>query len=480
MPNRDLVLLAIDDSTILQLMQRALNAASYETAVASDRLALDKIIQDTIPALIIVGEQFDSIPGVNSAREILERFPTMPILVYTEQESSVLYKEIIQTGLSGCLCPPLRNDDIIGAVERSLNRARNLGDWLRRQVKQTTASLEKRATMSESELKRYEYIFSNIQDGVVILDSKNRIQLINRAMEVAFDLLGKKSKGIIFSETIDHPDMNSLLKRSEEIPIKYHEISFDDGRIYNAQYTPLGEIGSVITMQEISYLKQLDRMKNEFVNTISHDLRSPLTSVLGYTELIQRVGPLNEQQVQFLDRICSSVESITSLVNDLLDLSRLEAGFDTRREVVNFENILRFALGTIGSQLQLKKISLETDIGKSLPEMRGNPIRLRQLLDNLLGNAIKYSPENSTIRVSLHAEDNQIILSIIDQGSGIPHAEQARIFEKFYRASNVPDEVGGSGLGLAIVKSIVDSHQGRIWVESAFGQGSTFIVVLPA
>jgi two-component system, OmpR family, phosphate regulon sensor histidine kinase PhoR len=480
MPKRDLILLALDDSTILQLMQRALKAASYETANASNRTTLNKIVQETVPALIMLGEQFDDVPGVKLAREILERFPTMPVLIYADRESLLLYKEVMQAGLSGCLYPPLRNDDITGSVERSLQRARNLGDWLRREVKRTTASLERRATLSESELKRYEFIFANIQDGVLILDEDGRIQLSNRAMELAFDLPGKDVRGRSVSEVIHHPDMDSLLKRAQDLPLKYHEINFDDGRIYNAQFTPIGGFGSVITVQDISYLKQLDRMKNEFVHTISHDLRSPLTSVLGYTELIRRVGSLNEQQIEFLGRIRSSVDSITALVNDLLDLSRLEAGFDTRREFVHLENILRFALDTMEGQFKVNGLSLKLDIGKELPELRGNPIRLRQLLDNLISNAIKYSPESSTIDVSLHAEENQIIFSVTDKGIGIPQSEHMRIFEKFYRASNVPDQVGGSGLGLAIVKSIVDSHQGRIWVESSMGKGSTFFVVLPA
>ena len=480
MPKRDLVLLALDDPTILQLMQRALKAASYETAAASNRTAFNKIIQETVPALIMIEEQFDDLPGVMIAREILERFPTMPILIYAERESLLLYKEIVQSGLSGCLYPPLRNDDITGSVERSLMRARNLGDWLRREVKRTTASLERRASISESELKRYEFIFANIQDGVLILDEESRIQLSNRAMDVAFDLPGKEIRGKLVSDVINHPDVDLLLNRAHDLPLKYHEINFDDGRIYNAQYTPIGGFGSVITMQDISYLKQLDRMKNEFVHTISHDLRSPLTSVLGYTELIKRIGSLNDQQIEFLDRIRSSVESITSLVNDLLDLSRLEAGFDTRRELVHLENILKFALDTMEGQFKLNGLGLQLDIGNDIPELRGNPIRLRQLLDNLLSNAIKYSPKGSKISVSLHSEDSQIIFSVADNGVGIPPSEQARIFEKFYRASNVADQVGGSGLGLAIVKSIVDSHQGRTWVESNMGTGSTFFVVLPA
>jgi signal transduction histidine kinase len=111
--------------------------------------------------------------------------------------------------------------------------------------------------------------------------------------------------------------------------------------------------------------------------------------------------------------------------------------------------------------------------------MRGNPIRLRQMLDNLLGNAIKYTPEGGDISIEMKAQSEQVILRLLDSGPGIPPSDQPHIFEKFYRAGNVPKGVGGSGLGLAIVKSIVDSHHGRIWVESLLGQGSTFTVVLP-
>lgn len=479
MTERDLILLALDNDTVLQLMQRALNAVGYETAIAQDREAIEKIIIESVPALALIEETFDSKPGINSAREILERFPTIPILIYAENESTTLYRQILHHNLSGCLVPPLRSEDITGAVTRSLKQARNMGDWLRREVKRTTASLEKRATMSEAERKRFEFIFENIQDGVVIMDTDRRIQLINKAMEVAFDISGEKYRGKPVSDVLSHPEADALLQRADTLPIKFHEVNFDDGRVYNAQYTPLGDFGSVITMQDISFLKQLDRMKSDFVNTVSHDLRSPLTAVLGYTDLVERTGPLNEQQSEFLNRIRSSMGSITSMVNELLDLSRLEAGFDTRREMVHFDKALNIALETIRNQLHLKKISLESDIAEDLPQLPGNPIRLRQLLNNLLENAVKYSPKNSTIRVSLNSENDQIIFSLSDEGPGIPQAEQPRIFEKFYRASNVPKETSGSGLGLAIIKSIVEAHQGRIWVESVLDEGTTFIVVLP-
>ncbi len=133
----------------------------------------------------------------------------------------------------------------------------------------------------------------------------------------------------------------------------------------------------------------------------------------------------------------------------------------------------------LGSLITKKHLQLEKDISSNLPALHANPIRIRQMLDNLIGNAIKYTPKDGTIRISLRAEDRQLIFEISDTGPGIPLNEQFRIFEKFYRASNVLNGPKGSGLGLAIVKSIVENHQGRVWVKSTLGNGSTFMVVLP-
>ena len=481
MPEHDLILVALDNPSTLHLMERALRAASYEPILASDLASMNLALQVSIPALIIIGERFDEVSGVKIISDILGRFPTMPILAYLERGSIEQVKRLWDLGAIGCLMPPLRNDDIVGTVERSLKRARQLGDWLRSEVKRTTASLEHRAKISESELGRYEKIFENVQDGIIIIDEAGNIQLANRVIIDVFQLRDTVDwKGQPVQEVFSHPDMNALFKRAQTVPLKYHEINFDDGRVFNAQYTFIAGIGAVITMQDISYLKRLDQVKSEFVHTVSHDLRSPLTSVLGYAELIRRIGPLSDQQDQFLGRIRSSVESITALVNDLLDLSRLEAGFDMRRETVRLDNILSYALDTLESQFTLNNIKLQLSVASELPELRANPIRLRQLLDNLVGNALKYTPAGGEISISLQAEDHQIILMVADTGPGIPQEEQGRIFDKFYRATNVPGGVEGSGLGLAIVKSIVASHNGRIWVESSVGHGARFFVVLPA
>lgn len=480
MAKHDLILLALNPSPALDLMDRALRAAGYEVAIVHDMEGLNKCLQEFSPALALIGEKFSGKNGFSVSEDLLGRFPSMPILLYAEQDTTGLAKAVLKAGLSGYLYPPLRIDDIVGTVNRSMARARQLGDWLRREVKMTTASLAKKAEISEAERQKLEAIISNIQDGVIVLDNKQKIVIINRSLRDIFNLNDEIFNGKLVTDVISNHDLRALLMRTNESTLQYHEVNFDDGRVFNAQYAPIPGVGAAITMQDISYLKELDRLKNDFVHTVSHDLRSPLTAVLGYTELIERTGPLSENQQEFLHRIQGSVQHITALVNDLLDLGRLEAGFDMRREEVKLESVLRYTLDMFEPHMKEKGIILTTDIANTLHPLRANPIRIRQMMDNLIGNAIKYTPEGGNIHVGVSMEENQVILVVSDSGPGIPPGEHSRIFEKFYRATNAPEGIRGSGLGLAIVKSIVDSHQGRVWVESAVGRGSSFFVVLPA
>lgn len=479
MPKPDLILLALEESPILNLMDRALRAINYETAVAKDTKAMARILQTTTPALLLIGERFDGLEGLKIAREMHERFPTLPFLIYTEKVQPDLVKNILRLGLGGYLAPPLRTDDIVDAVETCLRNAHRVGDWLRREVKKTTASLQKRALISEAERSRLETVFNSIHDCVMIMDHESNILLVNPAMCRSFGLEESAVLGKAALDIITHPDLRALLTRTEiNDPLQYHEVSFADGRVGNAQLTLIPDVGRALTMQDITYLKEMDRMRSEFVHTVSHDLRSPLTSVIGYTELVERAGTLNDLQKDFLNRIQDSVQQITGLINDLLDIGSIEAGFDTRREFVQLEGILRYTIDMLQGQIKAKHLMVKTDISSSLPALRANPIRLRQVMDNVVGNAIKYSYPDGEINVSIHSEDNQMILQVSDAGPGIPSADQPRIFDKFYRGSNIA-EVEGSGLGLAIVKTIVESHQGRIWVESVEGKGSSFFIVLP-
>ena len=480
MPKPDLILLALEESSVLNLMDRVLRAVKYETAIATNTQSLGKILQESTPGLLLIGEKFGGHESIKIARELQDRFPTLPVIVYTEKVRPELVRGLFRLGLSAYLSPPLSTDDIVDVVENSLRNAHRVGDWLRKEVNRTTASLQKRTQISEAERVRLETVFNNIHDSVMILNPENIIMLVNPAMCRAFGITAPAAIGKSVFDVITHPDLLNLITHADSTdPFQYHEVSFPDGRVGNAQIAAIHGVGHALTMQDITYLKEVDRIRTEFVHTVSHDLRSPLTSVIGYAELIGRAGSLNEDQHEFVKRIQDSIQHITSLINDLLDLGSIEAGMDTRREFVQLEGILRYTIEMLQGQIKSKNINVHMALAPALPALRANPIRLRQVLDNVVGNAIKYSYVNGEIQVSIQFEENQIILQVTDQGPGIPVSDQPHIFDKFYRGTNIDSDVEGSGLGLAIVKNIVENHQGRIWVESTVGKGSSFFIVLP-
>jgi two-component system NtrC family sensor kinase len=334
-------------------------------------------------------------------------------------------------------------------------------------------------TRTEVERKKLETILTHVEDCVIVVDQDGRLVLANQTARSAFGVQDANPVGKPARDLFQHLDLLEILTDEKRPRPSRAEISLEDGRVFNAQLTTIPDVGLAITMQDITHLKELDRIKSDFVSTVSHDLRSPLTAILGYVELIDRAGPVTEQQREFIRRVQFSVNNITALINDLLDLGRIEAGFDARKEIVPLGAIINYAIEGLHSRLTEKDQKLATDIPDKLPTVLGNPVRLRQLMGNLIGNAIKYTPAHGNIIVRGHAEEGQIIIQVTDNGPGIPPTDQPYIFDKFYRASNVPMDTPGTGLGLAIVKSIVDNHQGRIWVDSSVGQGSTFTVVLP-
>jgi len=330
---------------------------------------------------------------------------------------------------------------------------------------------------SEGERVKLETILTQTESGVIVLDAENRVILINRAARRSYGVEADVS-GRSLAEVVEDPRLLALMRLGGEAP-RREELEAPDGRIFSALRSVIPEVGQAIVMQDITHLKELDRIKSEFVTTVSHDLRSPLTAILGYVELIERAGSVNDQQREFIRRVRLSVDQMTRLVSDLLDLGRIEAGLDAARETTPISVLARYALDGLRSAAEVKRLEIEPHLPDDLPMVRGDPFRLRQMIGNLLENAIKYTPNGGRIRIRSGVEGEQVILRISDSGPGIPAADQPYIFDKFYRGSNVPDESGGTGLGLSIVKSIVDNHQGRIWVDSQPGQGTTFTVVLP-
>ncbi len=330
----------------------------------------------------------------------------------------------------------------------------------------------------EQEHNKLETILTQVEDAVIVVDHEGRLVLANQTAREAFHMESGNLDGRPILEIVSHKELLEIFENKSGSSTRC-ELALEDGRVFNTQVTSIEEVGQAVTMQDITQLKELDRIKSEFVSTVSHDLRSPLTAILGYVELMERVGPVTAQQRDFIRRVQTSVHNITTLINDLLELGRIEAGFDTRKEIVSIGTIIQFATDGLKEQFTGKEQHVVVNISSEKPMVLGNPVHLRQMVSNMLTNASKFSPKGGQIKVNCRAEDDQVILQVVDNGPGIPPGDQPYIFDKFYRGSNVGNDVPGTGLGLAIVKSIVDDHQGRVWVESVPGQGTNFTVVLP-
>jgi two-component system phosphate regulon sensor histidine kinase PhoR len=249
--------------------------------------------------------------------------------------------------------------------------------------------------------------------------------------------------------------------------------------------TPFGEpVGLAAILRDISLLKNLEQMKNEFVNTVSHDLRRPITIIAGLADLMLRTGPDDPRFKSRCEDIRETAQHMSELVTDLLDLGKIEAGLDADYEPEDVVGLIREALRLVSPHAETRTVTLETQLpAEAIVSVART--RIRQAFANLLDNAVKYTPAGGRAAVSAAfsaGPDGRetLTIRITDTGIGIPARDLPHVFDKFYRVqSEATQGTAGTGLGLAITKSIVEAHGGRIRVESIEGVGTTFVVELP-
>jgi two-component system NtrC family sensor kinase len=381
--------------------------------------------------------------GLDFLRALRRQALNYPFILMTAEGSEALAIEAFRAGANDYFNKPLDFDLFLERLRYWLQQAPKVAPYL-----------------------------DTIGDLVFVTDKQERLRYANPAARALFgwtdEMLGRPLEKL--------PSPAELL---EALKHPKSQFTTSDKRIFNLHnwLSPQGERISLV--QDMTALENVNRAKSDFIMSFSHDLRSPLTTILGYVELIERVGPLNETQKRYTENITFSVRTITALLSDLLELYRIESSPTQNFEPSQIELVLRYALEPLRTSLEEKQQKLEVDFTPDLPPVMGNPIRLKQMLVNLLQNAIKYTPEKGTISVKGYLEDGFIYIEVRDTGIGIPLEEQSLIWEKFYRAKAIVDDFPGTGLGLSIVKSIVDAHGGRIWLESVPQEGSTFIIMLP-
>ena len=337
----------------------------------------------------------------------------------------------------------------------------------------------------EASRRQLEAIINSSPDPVIVTDHRNRLLLANHASTSALGLGADDTRsGMETEKAIKLRPLLALLQ-STVSEKQSTEMVLPDSRTYFATASPVmvegHQIGRVCIMRDVTHFKELDTMKSEFVATVSHDLRSPLTLMRGYATMLDTVGELNEQQQGYVKKIVTGVENMSRLVNNLLDLGRIEFGVGLQVENVPVLDIIERVTSALQLQALQKNIHLTVELPKDMPHaVEADQALLHQAVYNLVENAIKYTPQAGKVSIRTLSQPEYLIFAIEDSGIGIPPDDIPHLFEKFYRGKQREARAQpGSGLGLAIVHSIAENHRGRVWVESAAGKGSTFYLQIP-
>ncbi len=336
---------------------------------------------------------------------------------------------------------------------------------------------------------RLEAMLASTPEPVFVIDQQMRLLLLNPAALQIPGLVVATGPGRHIKDVIFNADLLELVLAETAEGVSSREISMQNNRVYFASVSPVqGEgrhLGKICILRDITHYKQLDMLKSDFVSTVSHDLRSPLTLMRGYATMLQMVGELNDQQKGYVRKIVTGVENMTRLVNNLLDLGRIEAGIGLQISKFSVYEVVDRVMNALMPQATQKNIQLihERPEDPSVLQpilIQADSALLEQAIYNLIENAIKYTQVGGKVNIEVQLRPATVVFEVRDTGIGIAPLDLPHMFEKFYRSGRREAySQRGTGLGLAIVKTIAERHGGRVWVESQLGKGSAFYLEVP-
>ncbi len=447
-----------------------------------------------------------------------------PVMVADlSQDSRWIISQSSPNHRSALVVPLMVGEDVIGAImvfhrkpgyfgDDALNMVKAIGSQvaiaisnaqLYELIRDQAERLGSLLRQQQMEASRQTAILEAVADGVLVTDPNNQITFVNASAERILALSNTELQGQAVSnfaglfgrstqtwiQTVQDWSENSSTNRAGEM---YSEqISLENGRVILVHLAPViwrrEFLGTVSIFRDITYEVEVDRLKSEFVATVSHELRTPMTSIRGYVDilLMGAAGAVNESQAHFLDVVKNNAERLGILVDDLLDVSRIEAGNVTlSMHPVDMQEVAGEAVSALlrRSQEENKPMDVSLDVESSLPRVIADPERIRQILGNLVDNAYNYTPVAGKIKLVLHRSNGSVQVDVKDTGIGISIEQQERVFERFFRGEDpLVLATPGTGLGLPIVKQLVEMHRGKIWMNSSGipGQGSTFSFTIP-
>ena len=481
------ILVVDDEKMIREGCARILKKVGHEVVTANDgRQALDMVRQEHYD-IILLDIKMPEVDGLEVMSILRQRKSDALIVVITGYATIETAVEAMKAGAYDLLIKPFSADALRISVGRALDHLRLAleTDELRRLQAKSLKDIE-------SEQSRVRTIMNSMACGILVTDNEKNLVLINPMAPQMLDLktdspLGRPMDHVVFQPQLVEM-VGQLFNEDESYTALEQEIKISDNLWIRARSAPVRDsessiLGSVTVLADITHMKEMDRMKSEFVAMVSHELKAPLAAIQQQIDVLLAgiAGPINEKQTHFLSRAQTRAQGLIDLINQLLDLSRIEAGQDiSRQEPLDLAPVIRKAVEFLQAQAEAKKQQLILTVPESLPRISADPRSMDEVVVNLVNNAIKYTPDEGRIEIQADICGNYVRIRVSDTGYGIPKDDLHRIFQKFFRVRSEKNRsISGTGLGLPIVKGIIEAHLGTIKVESELGQGTTFEILLP-
>lgn len=473
------ILVIDDEERIRDACSMVLEEEGYVVATADNGELGLKMIEEKHYDVILLDLMMPNLSGLEVLPQLKEQHPDTAVIVITGYATVEHSIEAMKKGAFDFIPKPFSPDQLRTIVAKSIKYIQALQDI-------------------QDSKSRLRVMVNRLLDGVMTIDVNRKVVLANPAFLNMVGYSGSQPQGRPVEEVVSNDAIIASIDKALAMPddtiaelcqeITIPSPDNDSEKIINMHCSPFrnraGQIlGTTTVLHDITADKEMHRMKSDFVSMVSHEIRSPMNSLLAQMKIILDglAGEVTDKQREILERASGKINNLVELVSELLDLAKIEAGM-VGREMQDFQlaDLIEEQVSFHKAAADEKNIEMTTELEDGLPVITADKQGLDEVLTNLLTNAVKYSPKDAAITVSAGVEHGHAVIRVSDTGYGIPEEDLAEIFNRFHRVKDKNTrQIHGTGLGLAIVKSIVDAHRGSISVESKIEQGTTFTVLLP-
>ena len=484
------ILFVDDEKLFRETWHRLLTGRGYDVITAENgQIALDILSKNRVD-IIILDLKIPVMSGEEVLEVIAKEYPDIPVVIITGNGTIDTAVECMKKGAYDFLTKPFQVDQLLFIIRRAEDKR-----TLEQKDRISRDMIIRILHDLNAEKKRLKTIINCMANGVLVTNRNLEVVLHNPVVMRLMEMSERLTNPFPINSLINDESLINTLKQivNEESPeneFVSQEISIGNNvlrAITAPSLAPDKDLfwtvdGAVTVLEDITAFKQLDQMKTDFVNMVAHELRSPLVAIKQQNNVLLEglCGPLGEKQHEFVNRGSNKIDSLLELINDLLDVAKIEAGkYVQRRVPTDIGQIIEDTVALMESRAKEKGIALTFSL-KDLKPVQADPKNIEEILNNLISNAINYSPEGGNVTVAAQGLGEYMEIKVEDTGVGISPEELPKIFDKFYRVKHPKTrQVTGTGLGLAIVKGIVDAHQGTIDVESVVDKGTVFKIFLP-